>query len=185
MGKIKRHLPVKSFAAIAYNDQINLESVLSIIQNLFGKIDKQSAVYDYDSFTNYYTPELGVNLKKLFISFEQLIAPESLPDLKIKSNNLEIKYKKSAKRVFNIDPGYLTQAKVVLATTKDYSHRLYLGQGIYGDLHLYFSNKSLQAQPWTYPDYKQELAVNFFNELRQIYNTQLGEMFLSDKNNVV
>ena len=84
----------------------------------------------------------------------------------------------------NIDPGYLTAARVVLASTKDFAHRLYLGKGIYGEVTLLYQKKDFQALPWTYPDYRSEAYRQFFRELRRVYMAQLaasGSM-LEEKN---
>ncbi|MEJ2544816.1 MAG: DUF4416 family protein [Calditrichaceae bacterium] len=132
-------------------------------------------MYLFDQFTDYYTPEMGENLSKMFVSFTKLNEPDHLIHYKVQSNHLEEEFLLNGQRQVNIDPGYLTEAKLVLATTKDYSHRLYLGMGIFGDLHMYFENGTFKKQFWTYPDYQQPLAINFFNELRVRYREQMVE----------
>jgi len=169
MGKIKQHKPVKFFSAVAFNAEIDPEALLSAIEKIFGKIDLRSDIYSFSRFTDYYQKEMGENLKKLFIAFRILKEPEYLVDDKIKSNKLEKDYLQNGQRQVNIDPGYLTEAKIILATTKDYSHRIYLGKGIFGDLHLNFENGSFKKQPWTYPDYQQQQIIDFFNSLRMHY----------------
>ncbi len=176
MGKIKKHPPVQLFMAVTFNDkQVNENEIIEHLEKRFGSTDLKSALYDFDRFTDYYEKEMGKGLKKRFVAFYKLIAPEELPSIKVKSNKLEQDISGKNKRCVNIDPGYLTLSKVVLATTKDYSHRLYLGQGIFGDLHLTFVNKTFRPQPWTYPDYQQELAIEFFLMLRKKYREKLGE----------
>lgn len=174
MGKIKPHPLVKAFCAITFAPGGDCDLVVQQLEDIFGVIDLRSDVFNFDAFTDYYKTEMGVGLQKMFISFERLTAVQSLPYFKIKTNEIETRFTKSGKRSVNIDPGYLTEAKVVLATTKDYSHRLYLGQGIFGDVHLLFAKNSFQAQTWTYPDYQQQLTILFFNHLRQIYRQQLS-----------
>jgi hypothetical protein len=115
------------------------------------------------------------DLRKCFIAFSKLMVPENLPALKIRTTRLEETYILNQKRQVNMDPGYLTQAKLILATTKNYQHRIYIGQGIFGDVHLQYSNKSYQPQSWTYPDYKDEQNIRFFNMVRQRYLEQLAE----------
>ncbi|MEJ2054236.1 MAG: DUF4416 family protein [Calditrichaceae bacterium] len=166
MGKIKTHRPVKFFAAVTFQPGIELKRLMKDIENVFDAVDRQSDVYDFSRFTDYYRDEMGTNLKKLFIALKLHKEPENLIEYKILSNKLEEQYLQNGRRQVNIDPGYLTEAKVVLATTKDYSHRIYLGKGIFGDLHLYYENGSFRKQKWTYPDYQQDLAINFFNNLR-------------------
>jgi hypothetical protein len=168
-------LPVKFFFAITFRRDFEVEPFIRrTLSEEFGSTDFRSEVFEFSHFTNYYADELGRDLKKIFISLEDLHLPDSLPDYKIKSNAMEKALSRNEKRIINLDPGYLTMAKVVLATTKDYSHRLYLAKGIYGDLHLYYAQKSFQKQSWTYPDYQQPQALVFFNQLRTIYNQQLA-----------
>ncbi|MGD9486852.1 MAG: DUF4416 family protein [Calditrichaceae bacterium] len=181
MGKIKEQLPVKFFAAITCQHSVNIPEVIENIEVKFGKIDRKSPIFNFDDFTNYYSSEMGTDLKKLFVSFECLALPELLIERKIQSNKVEYEISDSSIRKVNIDPGYITEAKMILATTKDYSHRIYLGKGIFGDLHLKFEKKSFQPQLWTYPDYQQELSIRFFDEMRNIYRQQLaGVQFETD-----
>ena len=178
MGQVKEHPPVKFFAGITYNpDFKGLQDILNLLEETFSMIEIKSEPYEFSDFTPYYESEMGTSLKKFFVVFNDLQPPESLPDFKIKSNQIESKFILENKRQINIDPGYVSEAKVVLATTKNYDHRLYLGQGIFGDLHLKFTNKEFHSQPWTYPDYKQEQVIQFFMDLRQTYFKQLGEKY--------
>ncbi len=169
MGQIKQHPAVKAFAGITYRNDVRLETVLKKLTGLFGPIDIQSEIFHFDAFTAYYQKEMGSHLQKLFVSFREPIPVSFLPTMKLKTNELERLFQNNSQRSVNIDPGYLTLAKVVLATTKDYIHRLYLSDGIYGDLHLYFKNGKYCAQTWTYPDYKQELVDRFFLRMRALY----------------
>jgi hypothetical protein len=174
MGEINNSLPVKYFAAITFTDAKFLDKVMKELEDTFSAVEMKSDIYNFSQFTNYYRKEMGDNLKKLFIVFSDLESPEQLADKKILSNKMEDKYVVKGKRAINIDPGYITEAKVVLATTKNYSHRIYLKSGIYGDVHLCFVSKSFQKQAWTYPDYQQTKIIDFFNQVRKIYFTQLG-----------
>lgn len=173
MGKIKQHPDVKIFVGLTVNDKRHLPQILNDLVSIFGPSDLLSEWFEVDPFTDYYLSEMGKDLQKIFISFEDLNSIELLSHIKIETNLLESKYANQEKRTINIDPGYLTEAKAVLATTKDYSHRLYLDQGIYGDLHLVYREGSFRPQEWTYPDYKQNLAIRFFNTLRIKYKNQI------------
>lgn len=179
MGIIKPVKPVKFFCGLTFQPQIDIARLLTEVEKRFDVIDLTSDTYDFDAFTDYYRPEMGDGLRKLFIAFRTLRPMEELVELKLRSNQFEAEHMKEGSRTFNLDPGYLNLAKVVLATTKDYSHRLYLGKGIYGDLHLVFRAGNYQPQPWTYPDYKQPLAAEFFLQLREIYRDQL-QFYLKD-----
>lgn len=176
MGIIKQHLPVKVFTAIAFGADCPHEEALIQLGAFLGPVILKTKIFLQSAYTDYYESEMGPEVKKYFAAFEPLMAVEELAELKIKTNALERKFAKNGRRRINIDPGYLTEAKVVLATTKDYSHRLYLGKGIFGDLHLTYSRKTFRPQPWTYPDYRQELALEFFNRLRNIYKEDANQI---------
>jgi hypothetical protein len=94
-------------------------------------------------------------------------------DVKLATNAIEEAMSVSGRRRVNIDPGYVALEHVVLATTKGYSHRLYLGQGIFGDLTLMFHNGGYRPLEWTYPDYASEETTQMFNRWRQQYKEQL------------
>jgi hypothetical protein len=175
MGAIQKHLPVKLIAAITFHPHFDTEMVFEELEDLNSTIDLMSEVFDFNKFTSYYEAEMGSLLHKKFISFLELIKPEKLPGIKVQTINIEQKFLIKQNRQINIDPGYITQAKLILATTKNYSHRIYLGEGIFGDLHMHFSNKSFQPQSWTYPDYKNEQNILFFNSVRSRYLEQLAE----------
>ena len=175
MGTIKQHPPVKAFAGITFQTEKQLVSVLDKLSETFGTIDIKSGIFSFDRFTDYYQAEMGSGLQKILVSFETCIPVSYLPKMKIKTNHMEEGFMVDGKRSVNIDPGYLTLAKVVLATTKDYIHRLYLSDGIFGDLHLTFKNGTYRAQPWTYPDYSQELVETFFLKMRSLYHQKTVE----------
>ena len=167
MGESNIENDVKLFCAVTF---ASAEIELSVVQqlvNAFSEIDFQSKMFDFN-FTDYYTPEMGTGLRKQFFSFEKLIRPEHLHEMKIISNHIEADYLQNGNRQVNIDPGYLTPAKVVLATTKNFSHRIYLGKGIYADLHLRYMDGMYQPVAWTYADYKIEVTQTFFQNIRKI-----------------
>ncbi|MCM8762925.1 MAG: DUF4416 family protein [Candidatus Omnitrophica bacterium] len=138
----------------------------------FGNIDYESMPRPFN-FTDYYGKELGAGLNRYFISFEKLLSPKDLAKIKIITNKLEKKFSVDSRRKINIDPGYLNLSKLVLATTKDYKHRIYLDKGIYAEVTLYYQARTFKSWPWTYPDYKTKDYIDIFNEIRQIYQKQL------------
>lgn len=176
MGTIKEHLPVKLIIAVTYQPDIDIEQIITELEQIQLHVELKSEIYEFSKFTSYYELEMGDKLKKCFFACRELIVPETLPSIKVNTNALEEKYELDKRRRINIDPGYITQAKLVLATTKNYSHRIYIGRGIFGDVHMHFSDKSYRSQPWTYPDYKDEKNVTFFNDVRQRYLEQLADI---------
>ncbi len=175
MGQPKLTLDVKLFAAVTFNNKELYQQIKPILENKFGAIDTFSAIYDF-SYTQYYAKEMGINLKKQFIGFEKLIRPESLLDIKLMTNEIEGQFSRENRRQVNIDPGYLTGAKVVLATTKNFDHRIYLGKGIYGDVHLRYRGNKFHFNEWTYPDYREMIVIDFFARLRKKYMKEYREV---------
>lgn len=173
MGLAKKPLPVKLIVAVFSGQSALFAEIEHELEKKFGKIDFKSAPFDFNH-TDYYREEMGGNLKKMFLSFENLISPEKLSAIKLFTNELERKRSDNAKRIVNIDPGYLDNSKLVLASTKNYYHRIYLGKGIYAEVTLFFKGNTFQSLPWTYPDYKTENSVNIFNKIRGIYREQLA-----------
>ena len=177
MGRIKEHLPVKLFTGITYTPDIDMSGVFSVLDRTFSEIERKSDSYNFSKFTSYYAKEMGPELRKLFVVFSTMVKPELLPDIKIKTNEIEQTYTIGACRRVNLDPGYISEAKMVLATTKNYSHRIYLGNGIFGDVHLSFIKGKFEVQSWTYPDYRENNNLEFFSKIRKEYLQQLGEMY--------
>jgi hypothetical protein len=174
MGKIKSYPSVKLIAAIAASDITMWEDCHHKLESLYSPVDNMMDWYDFDH-TDYYLPEMGKKPKKRMISFRELIVAEQLPAIKLATNQLEEEFASGGKRRLNIDPGYICAPKLVLATTKDYSHRIYLGNGIFGDVHLQYRKSTFKAQAWTYPDYRMPEVLTFFNEVREIYLRQMAE----------
>lgn len=175
MGKIRIYPPVKIFTAVTFTPGAPTDEIYNRLERLLSPIDSRSLLYSFDKFSKYYTPEMGTNLQKQMVSFLQLKPAESLVDIKIATNSMEEDYQLNNGRMVNIDAGYVCAAKMVLATTKDYDHRIYLNRSIFGDVHLRFQKGHFQINQWTYPDYQQFEIINFFEDLRRIYVLQLKE----------
>jgi len=175
MAEPKVSHPVKLFVAILAPGDF-LGAAEAALERVFGPLDLQSPVLPF-TFTDYYEAEMGTHLLRKFVAFSLLIPQEGLAEIKHRTNAVERGFAswrsgKSCRRV-NLDPGYLTAAKVVLASTKDYAHRIYLGQGIFAYLHLKYEQGAFQPLPWTYPDYRTPEALAFFAEARRRYLTAL------------
>jgi hypothetical protein len=128
------------------------------------------------SFTDYYEREMGKNLRRRMVGFEPLISPEQMVPIKLWANSLENQnLNEHGGRRVNIDPGYLAGSKFVLVTGKDYSHRLYLGEGIYGEVTLIFQKGGFSPLPWTYPDYGSQPLLGILDQLRKKYLWQLKQ----------
>ena len=158
----------------------NLASSLSRANELYGPVDFVSETLPFD-FTDYYQPEMGGGLSRRVVSFEPLIMPDRLVTIKLWANLQEAQnLNPQGGRKVNIDPGVLAASKFILATGKDYSHRIYLGEGIYGDLTLIFQKGAFSPLPWTYPDYASEPLLGIINLLRRRYLWQVRHQSAED-----
>jgi len=172
MGKIRQPPPVKLIVSLFSGDLTLLAVARGALANRFGALDYQSEVLPFDH-TSYYAREFGPNLLRQIVAFDELVPPERLAEIKRATNELELTWAVEGKRRVNLDPGYVSLGKLVLATTKDYSHRLYLGQGIYGEVTLKYEHGAFHAWEWTYPDYGSPRYREIFAEIRQLYADQL------------
>ena len=149
-----------------------IDEVISQLEEMFGHADWISPELWFDR-TRYYEREMGWPLHRRFITFGDLIRPEALVDIKIRTNGVEDQYRTDGKRRINIDPGYVAMERLVLATGKNYTHRMYLSKGIYGDLTLVFNKGAFRPLEWTYRDYADRDVVGYLNEVRERYKKQL------------
>ncbi len=146
-----------------------MEELEAVLSERYGVIELSSDPFCFSDFTSYYEPEMGNNLQKKFISFSGLIPIETLPQIKHETNAVEQHYTVEGKRRINLDPGYVTHAHLVLATTKPYSHRIYLGQGIFAELTYLCKGKNFYPLEWTYFDYREDFVKEFFVNVRRSY----------------
>jgi len=174
MGIIGTPLKSKLFCGIIHSSEEVKQRSFAALEERLGKIDLISCVMPFD-FSNYYNSEMGGNLKRFWVSFEKLVSVADLAEIKIFTNSVEDRFALDAKRQINIDPGYITPANVVLATTKNYSHRIYLSNGIYGEVTTIYKKKGFIKLPWSYPDYLSKPATEFLLKARLYLLKQLKE----------
>jgi hypothetical protein len=137
----------------------------ALLKKKIGSFKEESPVFPF-VHTSYYADEMGEAIKRKYIIFDREASPAELAQIKHTTNAIETRLAKDGRRTVNIDPGYIHLAKVVLASAKDFSHRIYIGKGIFAEVTLLFVNKSFQTLPWTYPDYSQTETIDFFNTVR-------------------
>lgn len=142
------------------------------LEAVFGRLDLVSAWMPFGQ-TTYYAREMGAELFRRVLAFQTMIAQDRLPEIKLATNAIERAHAMSGRRRANIDPGYLLLERFVLATGKNYSHRIYLGQGIYADLTLIYRQGAFQELPWTYPDYAEAPLRRFLLAVRGKYALDL------------
>ena len=175
MGQITTPQPVKLLVGMLAPRTELFDAVQVELVGRFGPVDMLSDVIPFD-FTDYYEAEMGPDLLRKFVAFEKLINPRELAGAKLFTNDLEESITEkfaSPRRIVNLDPGYITLAKLVLASTKDYSHRIYLGDGIFTEVTLHYADGRFNPWPWTYPDYKTEAYHKFFEMTRKKYRDVL------------
>lgn len=160
---------MKLFVGMLSHDESPLNQIEETLQRIFGRVDMASPVWQWEH-TKYYSKEMGPGLKRKFIFFQKLINPEAISGIKQETIELEKQFlnEKGGRRI-NLDPGYIDAAKVVLVSTKDFSHRIYLGKGIYGEVTLIYSGNNYQILPYTYPDFRTEEYFEIFRKAREIY----------------
>ena len=164
------HRPVLLIAAAFSRYGAALDWAEAMLQMAWGPIVLESPRFDHRE-TTYYESTMGPDLRKVFFAFEQLIDPATLAERKLQAIAWEYEYRRQLNhpesRPLNIDPGYITEAKLVLASTKDRDHRIYLSQGIFAEVTLHFQRGTWASRPWTYPDYQRADYHEFFSRCRE------------------
>ena len=170
MGDIITQRPVLLIAAVFSRHQAALDWARERFAAAWGPIALASDCFEHRE-TTYYEKSMGPELLKMFLASETLIDPGELPERKLTANQWEEEYRDAHShaepRPLNIDPGYITEAKLVLASTKDRDHRIYLSQGIFAEVTLHFARGGWQTRPWTYPDYQRADYHAFFTRCRE------------------
>ncbi len=170
MGAIHRPAPVLLLVAVSSRYPEAFDWARARWLEAFGALALESERFPFDQ-TNYYLSTMGDQLLKAFLTSAVLMDPERLPEIKCLTNDWEEEYARERSwpepRPLNLDPGYLSEDKLVLASTKNHAHRLYLSRGIYAEFTLQFRAGKWQCCPWTYPDYQQPSFHAFFDRCRQ------------------
>jgi hypothetical protein len=176
MWQLKDPQPVKLIVGILAANHQCLHTAIDILSDKFGRFDFSSDVWPFDK-TDYYNEQIGPRILRKFVSVEKLIEPGNLAKIKLRTNKLEQKLAKALAlplpRPVNLDPGIIEPSKLVLATTKNYSHRIYIGKKIYAEVTLIFDKGKWSPLEHTYPDYKQQCYFDFFSNVRERLLEQL------------
>ena len=177
MGVIRIPLKVKLFVGVLTSLPDILPSVEAKLTERFGAVDSRSELFPFP-WTDYYDATMGTPITRCFLGFEDLIDPSDIAEVKMETNRLEdlfaLEWTKRTRPV-NLDPGYLEESKVVLASTKNYYHRILIGSGIYAEVTLHFERGAWRLLPWTFPDYESDSYHIYFTSLRNLYRKQLKQ----------
>jgi len=166
MSQPKEPPEAKLLVGLLFRDAVVQQRALEALCDRFGPLDLLSQPEPF-IYTTYYEKEFGEGIMRQLLSFLDLVPQDTLVDIKATTNGIEKDLSNQGKRQVNIDPGIMTEERLVLATGKNFTHRIYLGKGIYGDLTLVYQGGSFRALPWTYPDYKTPMTLHFLGVLRQ------------------
>ncbi|MFO8008921.1 MAG: DUF4416 family protein [Candidatus Brocadiia bacterium] len=176
MGETRKPRAVNLICAVLAGRPEWLKVARDRLERSFGPIDLASDTWPFDQ-TDYYAAEMGEGLLRQVFSFAELVAADNLVAVKHTTNRLEKELARSLEaepeRPVNLDPGYIGLSKLVLATTKDYTHRIYLGGGIYAEVTLRWRDGAFEPYEWTYPDYRQERQREFLTRVRRAYREKL------------
>ncbi len=176
MAKINTPLPVKLFVGVLTSLPDIIPEAEKRLIDAFGAVDARSEPFLFDQ-TDYYDKTMGTPIYRYFLAFAKLIEASSVADIKIRTNEIESAFAKEyphLQRPINLDPGYVEQSKIVLASTKNFFHRILVSGGIYAEVTLHFQDGKWQSFPWTFPDYKNGRYHPFFSALRDAYRDQLN-----------
>jgi len=176
MWKLNKPEPVKLIFGILACDAEAMAMAIEAIEARFGKCDMKSRIWPF-THTKYYEKEAGANIIKQFTAVERLISPDKLAGIKHKTNKIEarlaVKINRGLNRPVNIDPGYIEPSKLVLASTKNFSHRIYIGKKMWAEVTLCYNKGTWKWFDYTFPDHREDRYHGFFSKVRQRLNEQL------------
>ena len=173
-------LPAKLIVGVFMKEKFLLATVMEQLTPQLGELEMASLWLPFDN-TVYYESEMGRPLFRRFLVFKELIGQADLARIKQMTNAIEKQIALNGKRRVNIDPAYLLQERFVLATGKNFTHRIYIGRGIYADLTLIYQKGAFQLLPWTYPDYTTSAALQFLEQVRHRYREDLMRLSLLER----
>lgn len=160
---------VKYFVGALFSDKKILTRAKLFCSEKIGETENHSEAFPFEA-THYYDAEMGLPIFRIFFSFKALMSPGKLAELKVLCNEIEEQLLFEGTRKVNLDIGYLDFHKVVLASAKYNGQKIYLGQGIYADLTLTFSDGQFHPLENTFPDFKSgkynEVLLGFRNTFK-------------------
>jgi len=169
MWNLKPPNKVKLIVGILAADNNCLDLAKHAVEENIGKIDLASEIWPFTQ-TDYYKDQTGENILKQFVSVEKVLSPARLAKIKLKTNKIEQQLAQNLHldltRPVNLDPGIIEPSKLILATTKNYSHRIYIGKKIYAEVTLIYDKGTWKPFDYTYPDYTQQSYFDFFTDVR-------------------
>ncbi len=170
MGAVHDFEGEKLIVGVIYNDKAVYDEAIEALISEFGEIDDRSEIFSFSrEFSTYYDEELGGEGMRIILSFRELVSPERQADIKIFTNSIEARLSRDGKRLINLDPGFISHGRLMLATTKAAGFRIPLHSGIYTELTLFWAKGEWHKLPWSYRDYQSEKVQNFLTRVRGKY----------------
>lgn len=165
--------PAKLLASVIYRDEERFADARGLFAERIGAVERVSDRFPFD-FTDYYAREMGAPLVRRFVVAADPVARDALAAVKEAAERIEVELAVGGRRTVNVDPGLLTEENFILATGKNYSHRVYLRDGVFADLALVYEKGEYRALPWTYPDYASCAVRAFLADVRSAYRASRG-----------
>ena len=178
MGDISSPLPVKLLIGVLTSLPDILPAVEQRLSSIYGAIDSRSGQFPFE-WTRYYNETMGHPIYRYFLGFEKLIEPPAIADIKTVTNGMESQFATEwtqVPRPVNLDPGYIEESKLVLASTKNFYHRILIARNIYAEVTLHYERGAWRTLPWTFPDYASGSYHSYFVSLRKLYRKQLNSL---------
>lgn len=173
MGAVYEFEKEKLIIGVIFNDAQVLEDAMKILVSEFGEYDLVCEEFSFSKeYSTYYDSELGGEGMRRIYSFKELVSPDRQAQIKIRTNEIEKMFSEGENRKINLDPGFISHGRLLLATTKKTGFRIPLSDGIYTELTLFYARGEWHKLPWTYRDYQSERVQKFLTKARKIYLEQ-------------
>ena len=170
MGQIYEFEKEKLIVGVIYNDMQIYDKAIKKLTEEFGEIDGESDRFSFShEFSDYYDGELGGEGMRVILSFKEPVDASRQAEIKIFTNKIEEELSRDGNRLINLDPGFISHGRLMLATTKKTGFRIPLADGIYTELTLFWAKGGWHKLPWTYRDYQSETVQKFITRVRKVY----------------
>lgn len=166
---VRRHPAAAALVvSVIYQREDRFDEAARRMAAAWGRPHRISEPFRFDK-TGYYRGEMGEPLFRRFFVGCRPVERDALPGIKVGAETIERELAAGGRRTVNIDPGLLSDENFILSTGKNFSHRVYLGDGVFADLTLVYRGGEYRPLPWTYPDYAAGETRDFLAEIREIF----------------
>ena len=182
MGQTYEFENEKLIIGVIYNDMEVYGKAMEMLKDAFGEVDYESERFSFSKeFSDYYDGELGGEGMRVILSFRKTVDPSRQAEIKIATNEMERILSVDGNRKINLDPGFISSGRLMLATTKKIGFRIPLQDGIYTELTLFWAKGGWHKLPWTYRDYQSERVHKFLTKVRKAYLDERKELMSAEK----